>query len=282
MRNPTEPGPWHSKFILPVLPQIMTITHEMAGDWLDQRSRPGTAHQRKLLKSKVELYTSEMNAGRWKLTPQGLIFDTEGWMFNGQHRLQALRNSALDTLDFWVFPNEAADLFALVDTGAMRQARQLYTGPYASTITSAVRYLGEGREGQYITTMSAAMALAQVDQWPELRTHAISATAAQKKLRVPGAAHLAILAQAERSIYRDRVLPWVNGVLHGTNLEAGDPRLHVRDRFVGAVGRREPERTYNLLAKAWNAHAREEKIQILSWRSDEGSIPVAGLTKEQS
>src|SRR5947209_3204436 len=225
MRNPAAPGPWLSRFALPSQPQIMTVTHEMAGDWLDNRSRPGTDHQRKLLRTKVELYTQEMNAGRWRTTPQGLIFDTEGWMFNGQHRLQALRNSVRDELEFWVFPNEAADLFALVDTGAIRQARQLYTGKYASVVTSAPRYLGEGRIGQYISTMTAAGVLEEVAAWPELVTHAPAVQAMQQKLHIPGAAHLAILAQAERTEHRESIPTWVNGVLYGTDLSAGDPRL---------------------------------------------------------
>jgi hypothetical protein len=281
MRNPTEPGPWLSKYVLPFHPQIMVVTHEMAGDWLDNRSRPGTAHQRKLSAKKVAGYTEAMNAGKWRLTPQGLIFDTEGWMFNGQHRLQALRNSDLESLDFWVFPNEAADLFALVDTGAVRMARQLYSGSYSSVITSAPRYLGKGKIGEYITTMAPADVLSAVDDWPELVTHAASVAAAQQKLKIPGAPHLAILAQAERTEHRDKILSWINGLVRGTDLAAGDPRLHVRDRFLTMAGRRTPELTYNLLAKAWNAHVKEAKLQVLVWRAVEGTVPVLGFTERE-
>ena len=272
-----EIGPWLSRFTLPSRPQIMTVTHDMAGDWLDYRSRPGTEHQRKLSGPKVAAYTAEMNAGRWRVTPQGLIFDSEGWMFNGQHRMQALRNSELDELDFWVFPNEAADLFALIDTPAVRQARQLFNGAHATIITSAPRYLGDGRIGQYITTMTPAAVLEEVAKWPELRTHAAAAQLVANRVRVPGAPHLAILAQAERSVYRDRIPSWLAGLAYGANLEVGDPRLHVRNRYQGASGRRDPNHTYNLLAKAWKVHAEEGKMQILSYRDDEGTIPVVGL-----
>jgi len=272
-----EIGPWLSTFALPSRPQIMTVTHDMAGDWLDYRSRPGTEHQRKLSGPKVAAYTAEMNAGRWRVTPQGLIFDSEGWMFNGQHRMQALRNSVLDELDFWVFPNEAADLFALIDTPAVRQARQLYNGRYSGVITSTPRYLMAGRVGQYVTTMTPAAVLEEVAKWPELVTHAAAAAGAQVKLRIPASAHLAILAQAERSAYRDRIPSWVNGVMYGANLSPGDPRLHVRNRYQGTSGRRDPNHTYNVLAKAWNNHAEEKGMQVLTWRDIEGTIPVVGL-----
>lgn len=281
MPKPNEIGPWLSKFALPSSAQIMTVTHEMAGDWLDYRSRPGTEHQRKLSKAKVAQYTEEMNAGRWRTTPQGLIFDTVGWMFNGQHRLQALRDSVLESLDFWVFPDEAADLFALVDTGAVRQARQLYNGRYASAVTTAPRYLRDGLIGIYATTMSPAAVLTAVEQWPELVTHAPAAQGMQQKLRIPAGPHLAVLAQAERTIHRDRILEWINGVTFGTDLSAGDPRLHIRERFVNQAGRREPEVNYNLIAKAWNLFARGERTQILTWRKVESTIPIIGYSPRE-
>jgi len=275
-------GPWLSKYRLPLQAGIITVTHDMAGDWLDYRSRPGTEHQRKIVKAKVAQYAAEMNAGRWRTTPQGLIFDTEGWMFNGQHRLWALRDSDLDALDFWVFPDEAADLFALVDTGAMRQAKQLYTGPYSSIITAGPRYLEPGRIGEYINTMSPAAVLQRVAEWPELVTHAAGVAAAQQKLRIPSGPHLAVLAQAERTEYRDKIPEWLAGVVHGTNLEPGDGRLHIRHRFLSMLGRRQPEVNYNLIAKAWNLHAEGKKAQLLSWKNTDDKIEVIGFTPKEA
>lgn len=275
-------GPWLSKYPLPPQAGIITVTHDMAGDWLDYRSRPGTEHQRKIVKAKVAQYTAEMDAGRWRTTPQGLIFDTEGWMFNGQHRLQALRDSTLESLDFWVFPDEAADLFALVDTGAMRQARQLYSGQYSTAVTSGPRYLEPGRIGEYIGTMPPALVLQRVQEWPELVTHAAGVAGAQQKLRIPSGPHLAVLAQAERTVHREKIPDWIVGIMYGANLEAGDTRLHLRDRFRNQLGRRQPEANYNLIAKAWNHYARGEKVQILSWRNTDDIVKIEGFTPREA
>lgn len=38
----------------------------------------------------VKRYADEMRAGRWKLTHQGIAFDTDGWLKDGQHRLKAI------------------------------------------------------------------------------------------------------------------------------------------------------------------------------------------------
>lgn len=275
----TEVSPADSKYALPQHAAVMRITHEMAGDWLDYRTRPGSGHQRKVSPKTVERYTQIMNAGGWRLTPQGLIFDIEGWCIDGQHRLQALRNSTLDELEFWVHPNEAADIFAMLDVGYTRQARQLYIGQYSSAITSAVRYLG--RElGKYISTMPPQTALDMVEDWPELVTHARHAQISQQRARIPASPHLAVIAQVERTLYRDKIDPWFEGIITGADMQRGDPRLQLRERFVGKSGRNKPEYVYNLTAKAWNLHASGERVQYLTWRETEGPVPILGFNPE--
>lgn len=271
-----EVGPADSKFALPANARVMTITHEMAGDWLDYRCRPGSGHQRKVSPRAVKKYTRDMDAGIWRLTPQGLIFDSEGWCIDGQHRLQALRDSKLDELQFWVYPNEAADIFAVLDVGFTRQARQLYIGQYASSITSAVRYLGEPM-GKYIDTMSPQTALDMVDDWPELVTHARHAQLAQQHAKIPAAAHLAVIAQAERTEYRDMIGPWFEAIITGADLQKGDPRLQFRERFKNRSGRNVPGYVYNLAVKGWNYYVTGERTQHLVWRESEGPIPVVGF-----
>lgn len=281
-----DDGPHPSKSLIPLPsePGIYTITHEMAGDWLDNRIPPTFDHQRKMSQAKVKQRTEEMNAGLWGTPcPPGLMFNTEGWCFNGQHTLQALRNSDLSRLDLWVFPDQPHELFAVVDTQYARQARQLYGGKHATAITSAVRYLGEV-PGIYITKMSVAAQLEAVKQWPELVTHASGVSVAATKSRIPATPHLAVLAQAERTEYRDRIPGWLEGVTHGLDLRAGDPRLLLRERFLSSPsGRhRSAELIYNTIAKAWNNYASGRRLQLLHWRATEGMITVIGTGADLS
>lgn len=282
-------GPWLSQVPPPEKAGPVTFNAAMAGDWLDYRSRPGTEHQRKLSPEKVNRYAEQMVNGLWRLTPQGLIVDTEGWMFNGQHRLQALRNAAQRRpgleVDFWVFPDEPADLFSVIDTPYPRQARQLYNGKHATLITSSVRYLVPGKIGQYARALTPAEVLnVLVPTWPEVGTHASGASLAGLRARISAPAHLAVLAQAERSIHRDRIAAWLEGVTHGTNLGSGDPRRHLRERFMAIPSRQRlaVDVVYNTIAKAWNAWAEDRQLQVLVWRQNEGTIAIKGLPKEMS
>lgn len=286
-KSQIEVGPWLSQVPPPEGPQVVTFNAAMAGDWLDYRSRPGTEHQRKLSADKTNRYAEQMVNGLWRLTPQGLMLDTEGWMFNGQHRLQALRNAAQRKpgleVDFWVFPNEPADLFSVIDTPYPRQARQLYNGKHATLVTSSVRYLMPGKVGTYGRSVTPTEVLGVlVPAWPETQTHAPAVAIAATRTRIPAAAHLAVLAQAERSIHRDRIAEWLEGVTHGINLGSGDPRRHLRERFQNVPSRQRlgVDVTYNTIVKAWNAWAEGRQLQVLVWRTPEGTIEVAGLPKE--
>lgn len=277
--DPEGIGPWLSKYDPPSRPMIVTIDKAQAGDWLDYRvpDYRTTGNQRNRSAKVVAKYTGEMNAGRWRLTPQGLIVTVDGWLVDGQHRLQALRNSDLSSLDFWVFPDEPIDLFAHIDVHYTRQARQLYQGPNATTVTAAVRYLGD-TPGKYIGTMTPAAQLEAVSRWPEVVTHAAGVMSTYLRVRIPAAPHLAVMAQAERSIHRDKIPAWLAGLSYGAGLDAGDARLHLRDRFRAHTGRqRSTDLVYNTIAKAWSHYVEGKAVQVLSWRAGDGIIEVPGV-----
>jgi hypothetical protein len=66
--------------------QIQKITPSIASQILADRNRKN----RKLVRAVSEQYAAEMKAGRWALTHQGIAFDDEGNLIDGQHRLYAV------------------------------------------------------------------------------------------------------------------------------------------------------------------------------------------------
>ena len=64
------------------------VTPELAESWL-----AGTDVCRPVLNRHVEKFAAEMTAGRWRLTHQGIAFDTEGKLIDGRHRLLAVIRS---------------------------------------------------------------------------------------------------------------------------------------------------------------------------------------------
>ena len=76
--------------------------------------------------NRVEQYCDEITAGKWKLTPQGIVFDTEGNLINGQNRLWAIVYSGIG-IHIRVSRGSPPEVATLLDRGAPQSARDLAT-----------------------------------------------------------------------------------------------------------------------------------------------------------
>ena len=65
--------------------EIMTITPELAQEWLD---RGGT--NRKTTRRRIEAMTAAIQRGEWRLTGEAIKLDDEGRVRDGQNRLHAI------------------------------------------------------------------------------------------------------------------------------------------------------------------------------------------------
>jgi hypothetical protein len=78
---------------------------------------------RPLSRERVRRYAAEMEAGRWKLTHQGLAFDADDNLLDGQHRLAAVKLYG-KPVSFYVAYEAPQDTFGAIDTGITRTAAQ--------------------------------------------------------------------------------------------------------------------------------------------------------------
>jgi hypothetical protein len=65
--------------------EVVNITSQVAKKYLATNT-----HNRNLSGSRVDTYATDMLVDKWHLTHQGLAFDTEGVLMDGQHRLNAV------------------------------------------------------------------------------------------------------------------------------------------------------------------------------------------------
>jgi hypothetical protein len=89
---------------------IVEITPDLAEQWITERN----SHNRKLVEAHAERLAGEMKANRWRLTHQGIAFNTNGVLTDGQHRLWAIVLSGV-TVRTWVFFNEPVESLGAVD-----------------------------------------------------------------------------------------------------------------------------------------------------------------------
>lgn len=258
------------------------ITPEVAAAIIGSQN----GHNRTLRDGRVERYAEAMKRGQWRTTGQGLTFDTDGNLIDGQHRLHAVVLSGV-TVEMVVVRDADPTAFTVIDTGLNRRAAdtlQLAGLPNPTHSAPIVR-LSIAWECDIATDSSAVANLITNDDIMEYaekhRGHLIEATKAGSNIyaNVGGnrAAMGAVLLAAIR-MDAGACFGFSEAVLTGEGLALGDPRLALRNLLVrmnassSTYGRRKLP-TYTHLftyAKAWNAWARGKQVRAMRvWNTDE-------------
>lgn len=266
---------------IPAKPEVVRVTPEMAADWLENRNLESN---RRLSEQIALKYASEITDGRWMVTHQGIAFDREGFLIDGQHRLRAIV-LADQAVELFVVPNCDAKTFAVLDSGFKRTAAHLVHAPHAQVIASAARYLyvvADDRRrlagGVYTNKATTFETLEVVDAWPELVALAPVARSCYQTSKIAAATHLAVLAQAARSHHAGRIEDWAEGIRSGLFATSTDPRLALRNRWVREArflnsgnGRTV---AYRLIVRAWNAYVEGRQITKLQAAEESPAPPL--------
>lgn len=288
MRARTELSPAESKFPLPTVPTLMEVTADMASDWLSYRNHP---LNRPLSKGVAGRYQADMEAtpSRWREgTPEGYIFDTDGYILSAQHRLKAQANSG-KTLRMWVFPDVPRDTFAVLDSGYKRSPAHLVGGTTPMATAAALRYLAtlsdRDRWGLPRFSRVSTPEIVQLQpKWPEAERYARITRALYQSTNIPSAPHSAILAMASRTQYAEAIPNWIEGLTRGVSLGERDSRLLLRNRYMSHYRPAAPisQRLldYGQIVKAWNAFATQTPLTMLVVRAGETMTPVVGFDWE--
>lgn len=81
----------HNYLTAPIICMMMTVTPKMAKEWLTHNAE----NNREINLGRVKMYAEDMRNGKWKLTHQGIAFNADGQLIDGQHRLRAVIKSGV-------------------------------------------------------------------------------------------------------------------------------------------------------------------------------------------
>jgi hypothetical protein len=95
---------------------VQTITPARAAEWL----RANTTN-RPVSRPVVRSFAEAMRRGEWLITHQGIAFDVNGVLVDGQHRLAAVIE-ADQPVEMTVFTDVSEGGFDVLDTGKRRTA----------------------------------------------------------------------------------------------------------------------------------------------------------------
>lgn len=94
--------------------QLMDVSPDQARRWLDQNPR----NRRKSFRN-IDKMVRDIKAGRWRLTHQGIAFDSHGNLVDGQNRLKAIEVANV-TVRLVVAFNVDRQAMVCIDTGKPR------------------------------------------------------------------------------------------------------------------------------------------------------------------
>jgi len=120
--------------------ETVIITPKQAESWLELNK-----DNRKTSKKKIMEYANEIKNGRWRYTHQGIAFDKDGYLLDGQHRLQAIIDSGI-ALKTVVACGVDRGEFTILDRGFPRNLmvitgiEKYYTEIYTLLITFVLKH----------------------------------------------------------------------------------------------------------------------------------------------
>jgi hypothetical protein len=192
----------------PIHAKIIDISPEMAAVFLEKNTG-----NRPVRKNVVDRYADEMKSGQWKATHQGIAFDINGRLVDGQHRLMGIMKADV-TVKMMVTYNVEPDTFAVLDQGAKRNPSDILGGsPRVAEVTSlAARLLSNNRNPSPELLQALHPILAPtVSELIAGTAHAIYFSSAPMKL----AAALLILAGEDKNYVRNLYAQLCRGDVEG-------------------------------------------------------------------
>lgn len=271
-------------FGLAVMNRLTTTVVEVTPEIAEMLLAMRPPYQRPVRPSRVKAFAALMRDGRFLTTHQGIAFDREGHLIDGQHRLQAVVDTGvtIETSASFGLPHDA---FRAMDRGAARsvaddlQADGLFSSTHeACTFSAAARFLSMLDVGNRITSTknmgpwTLDKALDVNERHPDLILGAKLAQMLPRSIpKAPFAAVWAAFAAKDRKTAD----AFAAGMISGEDMSGGNPILRLREWCMGSSRSRGIRLADDFIFRAinaWNNLRRGRDIQIL--RGAQGESPT--------
>jgi len=265
--------------------RTVRITPSIALQWL---KRNGS--NRPFSRDAARALAAEMSSGYWRENGESIIFDTDGVLVDGQHRLQAVLNSTHE-YHVPVITGVAAEVRPTVDTGKKRSGAanlQMSGEKNASTLSSAlllwrgysahdVRVMTHPAQGVPERRTSIPRIMEYLEQVPGIR-EAVSVSLSLRpsghgRALVPSSeAAMIWLAITQSGASKDRANQFLGCVLSGFNLPEDSPIVGLRRRLIDSLRpglRMDKRERLALVLKTWQLWSTGQTRKIIKWEPTE-------------
>lgn len=267
---------------------VEPVAPAKAKEWLEKNPK-----NRNLSKRTVSRYARDMVNGAWKFTAAPLLFNGNGDLIDGQHRLAALIK-ADKTLDFLIVQGMTLSVQEAIDQGRNRSAadhlslrdfKQAVRLAASARMLLRIKYNNAEGSGNRITTRPTGMptnaeVLALVDRHPRLAesVEAIGNTVIGVHPSMMGALHYIGSKLLDDP---DTADSFMAVFANGEPAYEGDPAHLWRERLIAQQTKKlklRIERQVTGTVHAWNLFKRRE--QLKQFRIPEDAV-IEGLDVER-
>jgi hypothetical protein len=260
--------------------RIQLVTPKMAQEWLE-----GNVDNRNLREARVLQHSQVLQRDEWELTGDCIVFDADGTLLNGQHRLSAVVVTGVSAR-FVVLRGVPSRAQEVMDTGLARTlADQLQRRgvPYYTYVSSALFWLHRMAYSEATSVAHYAepglrptfrQLLKLYDDNKEISEEAAKIGRHVNNLKVRAGATLAVyhrLRQIDDINIDEEVDLFFEKWVTGAELRASDPIYRLREWCVEDASKRHtrgraPDYRYvAYVITAWNKWRDGEPIRQLKW-----------------
>ncbi|MEV7285248.1 hypothetical protein AB0O01_11905 [Streptomyces sp. NPDC093252] len=269
----TTPGPGDPEENLSW--KIITVTPKIADNLLSQGSV-----NRNLDMGQVRSLASAIRRKEWRLTHQGIAFDEDGLLLDGQHRLRAIIEA--DTpVKMFVVNGLPRSVFPVLDTGKRRSAADALLSTeakYRHLLSSTIRHVilfkdmpNERWSGSRAHVSNDLILAAYNDDKSRYEEAVTIGRELSKHLFASPTAVAAGYFLTTEVAPALNVDEWVSGLKSGANLDPSDARLALREIPMDTQKRGSKRRMgmrdqVAIYINAWNAWGEPETVGKLRLR----------------
>jgi len=269
--------------------RIVLVTPTIAKSWLRRNDK-----NRTFTRNAARILAAEMGRGHWRENGESVVFDTDGVLVDGQHRLQAVLNSG-HSYRVPVITGIEPEVRPTVDTGVKRSAaNNLQMADEQNTATlAATLMLWRGYDMKNVSAMTYPAAVAPenrvttpkileyLEEWPDIR-EAVRVSLAlrpsgQGRALVPSSEAAMIWYAIVRSgASRESANEFLGSVLAGFDLAKGNPIIGLRRRLIDNLGvgqRMDKRERLALVLKTWLLWSTGQTRKVIKWEHASEPFP---------
>jgi hypothetical protein len=250
--------------------QTVLVTPELAQEWLakNEGNRP-------LRQNVVQLYATDIAAGKWQMNGETIKLAASGRVLDGQHRLQAIVKTGASVEMLVVFGLQE-DSFQTIDTGMRRTMANIlgFNGAQNCGVLASIgrwiAILGHGSEYTR-SNVSSQTVLDMIQQHPLSQHYATKFSNSAIRSFLPAASG-AVMTLAAEKYGQDVIDLFMSNFASGEGLKRGDPVFELRERMIqnrSRIAKLQTQTVVALTIKAIRAYALQRQVGVLRWSANE-------------